>query len=79
MSDGWTDTSHCPLMNVLAGTPKGSAFLFAEKCKDELKDAEFTASVWSKGIEQVGPDKVNCLVADGASVNVAASKIFEEK
>ena len=79
MSDGWTDTSHRPLMNVLAGTPKGSAFLFAENCEGKVKDAEFTAGVWSKGIEQIGPDKVHCLVADGAAVNVAAGKIFEEK
>ena len=48
-------------------------------CEGKLKDAEFTASVWSKGIEQVGPDNVCCLVADGASVNVAAGKIFEEQ
>ena len=79
MSDGWTDTCHRPLMNVLAGTPKGSAFLLAENCEGKLKDAEFTASVWSKGIEQVGPDNVYCLVADGAAVNVAAGKIFEEQ
>ena len=33
MSDGWTDTSHRPLMNVLAATPKGSCFLFAENVR----------------------------------------------
>ena len=66
-------------MNVLAGTPKGSTFLFAENCEGSVKDAEFTAGVWTKGIEQVGPDNVFCLVADGAAVNTAAGKIFEEK
>lgn len=79
MSDGWTDTSHRPLMNVLAATPKGSCFLFAENREGEHKDAEFTANVWSKGMEQIGPEKVFCLLADGASVNIAAGKLFEEK
>jgi hypothetical protein len=66
-------------MNVLAATPKGLCFLFAENCEGEHKDAKFTADVWSKGMERVGPDKVFCLVADGASVNTAAGKTFEEK
>jgi hypothetical protein len=79
MSDVWTDTSHRPLMNVLAGTPKGSAFLFAENCEGNVKDAECTARIWTKGIEQVGPDNVFCFVTDGAFVNIAAGKIFEEK
>ena len=79
MSDGWTDTSHRPLMNVMAATPKGSCFLFAENCQGEYKDAQSTTNVWSKGMEQVGAQKVFCLVADGASVNTAAASIFEEK
>ena len=79
MSVRWTDTSHRLLTNVLAGTSKGSAFLFAENCKGKLKDAEFTAEFWTKGIEQVGPDNVFCLVADGTAVNTAAGKIIEEK
>lgn len=79
MSDGWTDANHRPLMNVLAATPRGSCFLFAENCEGNIKDAQFTADVWSKGMEQVGPDRVFCFIADGASVNNAAAKIFEEK
>ena len=79
MSDGWTDANHRPLMNVLAATPRGSCFLFAESCEGNIKNAEFTAGVWSKGMEQVGPDRIFCFIADGASVNIAAAKIFEEK
>ena len=79
MSDGWTDPNHRPLMNVLASTPKGSCFLFAENCQGDYKDAQFTADVWSKGMERVGPEKVFCLVADGASVNTSAASIFKEK
>ena len=79
MSDGWTDPSHRPLINVLAATPKGSCFLFAKNCEGKVKDAEFTADVWSKGMEQVGPDMCHCLVIDGASVNTAAARIFEDR
>jgi hypothetical protein len=79
VSDGWTDTSHRPLMNVLAATPKGSCFLFAEHCEGKFKDAEFTADVWSKGMQCVGPDMVFCFVADGASVNTAAASLLEER
>jgi hypothetical protein len=49
LSDGCTDSSHRPLMNVLAATPKGSCFLFAENCEGKIKDVQFTANVWSKG------------------------------
>lgn len=79
MSDGWTDPSHRPLMNVLAATPKGSCFLFAENCEGRIKDAKFIADVWSKGMERVGTDKVFCLVVDGAYVNNAAADIFVEE
>ena len=79
MSDGWTDSSHRPLISVLAATPKGSCFLFAENCEGHIKDAEYTAGVWSKSMERVGPDRVFCFMADGAPVNTAAASIFEEK
>ena len=79
MSDGWTDSSHRPLMNVLTATPKGLCFLFTENCEGHIKDAQFTAGVWSKGMEQVGPERVFCFIADGAAVNFAAGEILEEK
>ena len=53
MSNGWTDANHCPPMNVLAITPRGSCFLFAENCEGNNKDVQFTAGVWSKGMEHV--------------------------
>ena len=79
MSDGWTDPNGRPLMNVLAATPKGSCFLFSENCEGHVKDAQFTADVWAKGVERMGADNVFCFIADGASVNNAAARIFEER
>ncbi len=79
MSDGWTGPSHRPLMNVLAATPKVSCFLFAENCEGHIKDAQYTAAVWSKGMERGGPDRVFCFIADGAAVDIAAASTFEDK
>ena len=79
VSDGWTDTNHRPLMNVLAATPKGHCFLFAENCEGEHKDAAFVADIWIRAVEQVGADDVYAFISDGASVNVAAGKILEER
>ena len=79
MSDGWTDPCHRPLINVLAATPKGSCFLFAENCEGHFKDATFTAAVWSKGMERVGSENVFCMLVDGAYVNGAAGVLFMEE
>ena len=69
-----------PPINECAGSHAQRLLLpLAESCEGNIKDAQFTAGVWSKGMEQVGPDKVFCFIADGASVNIAAAKIFEEK
>ena len=79
ISDGWTDTNHRPLMNVLAATPKGHCFLFAENCEGEFKDAAFVADLWTRAVEQVGAENVFAFISDGASVNVAAGKTLETR
>lgn len=66
-------------MNVLAATPKGHCFLFAENCEGEHKDAAFVADIWIRAVEQVGAENVLAFISDGASVNVAAGKILEER
>ena len=58
ISDGWTDTSRRPLINIIASTPAGAMFLKAEDCSGELKDSHFIADVLISAIEQVGLDKV---------------------
>ena len=79
ISDGWTDGNHRPLMNVLAATPKGQCFLLAEDCEGEHKDSGFVADLWTQAVEQVGAENVFAFISDGASVNVAAGKILEER
>ena len=79
ISDGWTDGNQRPLMNVLAATPKGQCFLLAENCEGEYKDASFVADLWSRAVEHVGAENVYAFISDGASVNVAAGKILEER
>ena len=39
VSDGWTDTRHRPLINIIATSRKGAMFIKAEDCSGELKDA----------------------------------------
>jgi hypothetical protein len=79
ISDGWTDGNQRPLMNVLAATPKGQCFLLAENCEGEYKDASFVADLWTRAVEHVGAENVYAFISDGASVNVAAGKILEER
>jgi hypothetical protein len=79
VSDGWTDTNHRPLVNVLAATPKGHCFLFAENCEGNYKDAAFIASIWIRAVELVGAENVFAFISDGASVNILAAKILQER
>ena len=79
MSDGWTDPNHRPLMNVLAATPKGTCFLFAENCEGHIKDANYIVKVWAKGMEQVGSSNVHYFLVDGAKVNMTAGTLLEEQ
>ena len=77
VSDGWTNTRHRPLINIIATSPKGAMFLKVEDCSGEVNDAQFIADVIIKSIEQVGPNKVVQVIMDNASVCKVASLIIE--
>ena len=55
VSDGWTDTRHRALINIIATSPEGAMFLKVEDYSGEGKDAQFIANVLIKAIEQIGP------------------------
>ncbi len=74
--DGWKSKA---ADDVLAATPKGQCFLLAENCEGEYKDASFVADLWTRAVEHVGAENVYAFISDGASVNVAAGKILEER
>ena len=58
VSDGWTDTKHRPLINIIATSLKGAMFIKAEECSRELKYAQFIANVLAIVIDQIGSNKV---------------------
>ena len=68
VSDGWTDTRHRPLINIIATSPKGAMFIKAEDCLGELKDAQFIANVLATTIDQIGPNKVVQVITECTSL-----------
>jgi hypothetical protein len=79
VSDGWTNTRHRPLINIIATSPKGAMFLKAKDCSSEVKDAQFIVDILIKAIEQVGPTKVVQVITDNALVCKATGLIVESK
>jgi hypothetical protein len=41
--DGWMDTRHMTLVNVIISSPKGAMFMKADGCSGEVKDSDFIA------------------------------------
>ena len=77
VSNGWADTRHRQLINIIATSPKGAMFLKAEDCSREVKDAQFIANVIIKSIEQVGPNRVMQVITDNAPICKASGLIIE--
>ena len=79
VSDGWTNTRHRPLINIIATSPKGAMFIKIEDCSGELKDAQFIANVLATAIDQIGSNKVVQVIMDNALVYKVASLIIESR
>ena len=79
ISDGWTDTRHRPLVNLIASSPAGAMFLRVEDCSAEIKDINFIAEVLISAIEQVGPSNVVQVITNNALVCNAAGLIVESR
>ena len=79
VSNGWIDTRHRPLINIIATSPKGAMFLKAEDYSREVKDAQFIANVLIKSIEQIGPKKVVQVITDNAPVCKVAGLIVDSR
>lgn len=57
-SDGWSDATNRPLLNILAVNPKGPFFLTAVNTQGEQKTAEYIAAQLFNAIEELGPENV---------------------
>lgn len=78
-SDGWTDAQSRPLINFMLVTPKGIKFVRALDTSGSEKTGEFIADKMSEAIDEVGPEYISAVIMDGASNNVTANGILEER
>lgn len=78
-SDGWTDAQSRPLLNFMLMSPKGIKFLRALDTSGQEKTGEFIADKMSEVINEVGPENISAVIMDGASNNVAANEILEDR
>jgi hypothetical protein len=65
-SDGTTNVSNRPLINVLYVTPAGALFVKVIDTSGETKDATYVAELIIRAIEAEGPGNVVLVVMDGA-------------
>lgn len=78
-SDGWSNTQNRPLLNVLAVTATGAAFVKAVDSSGEVKDAQYIADELCKVIEDIGPETVVHVVTDNAGNCKAAGALIEAR
>ena len=78
-SDGWTDAQSRPLLNFMLMTPKGIKFLRALDTSGQEKTGEYIANKMSEVINEVGPEYISAVIMDGASNNVSANEILEDR
>ncbi|GAQ91180.1 hypothetical protein KFL_007390040 [Klebsormidium nitens] len=67
VSDGWTNTTNHPLLNVLVITPGLEVFTTAIDTSGERKFGEYIAEQLIPVIEKIGPDNVVHVVMDNAA------------
>ena len=80
MSDGMKDTGGRPLLNFLTATPKGVRFNKAVDTSGNEKNAQFIADQVADAFEETpGMKHVYLVIMDGASANVNAGQMLEER
>jgi hypothetical protein len=58
MSDGWTDTSHCHIINFLANSPAGTFFLGSVDGSSEIANAQLLADLLEQQIDKIEKEYV---------------------
>lgn len=77
-SDGWTDVSKHPLINVLVTTAAGTVFLRAYDATGKHKTAEYLAGLIREQLLDLGADNCVLVVTDNAAACKAAGALLEE-
>jgi Protein of unknown function (DUF 659) len=78
-SDGWSDITSKPLVNIICNTPKGDMFLEAVDASGQYKNAEYLAACIEKGILNVGVENVIQVITDSAPVCKMATDIIKKR
>ncbi len=68
-----------PLMNFMLVTPRGTKFVGALDTSGNEKSGQYIADKMSEVIDEVGPAHITAVIMDGASNNVSANKILEQR
>ena len=78
VSDGWTNTKHNSLINVIAQNSRGAMFMYAEDFSGVEKIGQVIAEFIRKAIDEVGPSNVFQAVTNNASNYKAVGKEIEK-
>ena len=79
VSDGWTNVTGKPLINILGVSASGAVFLSAHDYSDKFKTGLNIAELLLKTIESIGPYNVIQVITDNAANYKAVGEIIEDK
>ena len=75
-SDGWSSIQNRPLLNILACSGGETMFLRAVDTSGQTKDAGMIAGILCGVVEELGVEKVVCIITDSTANCKAAGDIM---
>lgn len=75
-SDGWSNVQNRPLLNILACSGGETMFLRAVDTSGQTKDASMIAGIICSMVEELGVEKVVCVITDSAANCKAAGDLI---
>lgn len=78
-SNGWTDVSKHPLINILVTAAAGTVFLRAYNATGEHKTAEYLGGLIREQLLDLGADNCVLIVTDNAAACKAAGALLEDE
>jgi hypothetical protein len=76
MSDGWTNTRQCHLINFLANSPTGTYFLGSVDASSEVASANMLTYLLDKQINRIGKEHVMQVVTDNGAISYGKDPPF---
>ncbi|KAL9227765.1 hypothetical protein vseg_003416 [Gypsophila vaccaria] len=78
-SDGWSDRSNKPIVNIMAACGTTAMFLDSFDASGIRKDAPYIADIFFKAIDEVGASNIVQVVTDNGGNFKAAGSLIEQK